>query len=96
MAADVPQAPPVPPQPSIRLDPVRATESAGFGSEHEFMLVLRRHVVNDTGGNYTVETVPCASIAMTWHVAKQIRDLLNKQIDEYETKQLAAAQKRLN
>lgn len=69
--------------PPVRLDPVRVTEAAAIGSRQEVIVIFKRAVyVEDGSGNPATESAPSAAVAMTWDIARHIRDQLTQMIEQ--------------
>lgn len=72
----------VPPAP--RYDPARVTEVSAAGGLLECVLLLRRAVFVYGDERISQEMAPVASVALSWPVAKQLRDLLAAQVQNHE------------
>lgn len=67
-----------------RIDPLRATEAAAIGTAFEMIVVFSRATFAPDANGPNAISSPSAAVAMTWEVAKKVRDLLSDQIKKRE------------
>ncbi len=72
--------------PTVRLDPARATEIQLAGTDLECVLVFKRALFIEDGGVLKPEIVPSAAVVVPWEVIAQMRDMLSQALSERERK----------